>query len=296
MSLYLAKNSGFCFGVKRAIRLAQEASDHQSGQPIFTLGEIIHNPQYVRELEAHGIHVAHNASELHNAVVIIRSHGIPKQEEDLLKKQGCTLIDATCPYVKRTHELAAEMSGQDYQVLICGDPAHPEVVGIVSYAEKAVVVKPGDELKLDSKAKVAVICQTTQKLENLQTLVQKLIPQVRELRVFKTICLATTERQDFTRQLARKTDLMVIIGGHNSSNTRMLHSICSLETQAVHIETEAELEEDLILQHEAIGLSAGASTPDEMIVKIYNKIKQIKGDAELASSISDIPTFKEESC
>lgn len=296
MSIFLAKNSGFCFGVKRAIRLALEAASEKAGQPIYTLGEIIHNPQFVQELESHGIHVAKSVSGLHKAVVIIRSHGIPRQEEELLKQQGCTLIDATCPYVKRTHELASEMSQAGYQVLICGDPAHPEVVGMVSYAGNAVVLRPDEEPKIESKTKIAVICQTTQKLENLQNLVHKLIPQTRELRVFNTICLATSERQDSTRMLARKTDLMVIIGGHNSSNTRMLHSISSLETKAIHIETEAELDAELIRKSESIGLSAGASTPDEMIVKVYNQIKEIKGEAELASSISDIPTFKEESC
>ncbi|MEF3695450.1 MAG: 4-hydroxy-3-methylbut-2-enyl diphosphate reductase [Candidatus Cloacimonadota bacterium] len=296
MSILLAKNSGFCFGVKRAIRLAQEASRDSAGKPIYTLGEIIHNPQIVQELESEGIRVARDLTELHNAVVIIRSHGIPRHEEELLQQQGCILIDATCPYVKRTHELASEMSREGYKVLICGDPTHPEVVGMLSYAEGAEVVKPGNELCLGSRAKVALICQTTQKLENLQDVVQKLVLRVKELRVFNTICLATTERQDSTRMLAQKTDLMIIIGGHHSSNTRMLHSICSKETLAVHIETEAELDEELIRRHTAIGLSAGASTPDDMIVRVYNKIKQIKGEAELVSSISDIPTFKEESC
>jgi (E)-4-hydroxy-3-methyl-but-2-enyl pyrophosphate reductase/cytidylate kinase len=295
--LMLAQHSGFCFGVRRAIKLALDAAMQSPDKPVYTLGEIIHNPQFVKELEEQNIHVAKNASEIIDSIVIIRSHGIAKNEEQLLIEGGNTIIDATCPYVKRTHELVQEMCEQGYPVVILGDSHHPELIGMVSYGnQETTVVAAGEEPNIIGKQKLAVISQTTQKLENLQALVDKLLPECKELRIFNTICIATSKRQDATETLAETSDLMIVIGGHNSSNTKMLHSICSKHTSCMHIETEAELDQNMISTATQIGITAGASTPDEMIIRVYNKIKQIKGESDLATSIRDIPTFKEESC
>jgi (E)-4-hydroxy-3-methyl-but-2-enyl pyrophosphate reductase len=168
---------------------------------------------------------------------------------------------------------------------------------MVSYGnQETMVVAASETPNITGKQKLAVISQTTQKLENLQLLIKQLVPECKELRIFNTICFATSQRQDATEALAELSDLMIVVGGYNSSNTKMLNSLCAKHTKCMHIETDAELDEQFVSKALQIGITAGASTPDEMIIRVYNKIKQIKGETDLATSIRDIPTFKEESC
>ncbi|MCB5268098.1 MAG: 4-hydroxy-3-methylbut-2-enyl diphosphate reductase [Candidatus Cloacimonetes bacterium] len=295
MLIRLAKYSGYCFGVRRAIQLAMDAA--QSVKPVYSLGELIHNPQVVKELHARGILVADQATDLHGATVVIRSHGISKEMLNSLQEQGSTIIDATCPYVKRTHELICKANEDGYPVLILGDPHHPEVSGLHSYGNtNTIVYEPGSPLPQISSSKLCVISQTTQKLENLQQLVSKLLPNVTELKVYNTICLATSQRQSASECLARESDLMIVIGGRNSSNTKMLASMCSKYCDTIHIETEAELVPEQILGSQRIGLAAGASTPESRIISVYNKLLKINGDAMPVQSLASIPLFKEESC
>lgn len=293
MRVLLAASSGFCFGVRRAIQMALEARERD--QEVCTLGELIHNPPIVQELREKGITVCDDAHEIRDKVVIIRSHGVSKQELQTLVDNGNTVIDATCPYVKRAQELVASMS--DYPVFILGDGEHPEVQGMQSYGnEQTRVVSADEDFSGWRWQKLCVVSQTTQKLGSLQQLVQKLLPQVMELRVFNTICLATTERQEAALCLASRADLMIVIGGRNSANTRMLTQLCATRAKALQIETETELSADAFTGVKLVGITAGASTPEEMIVKVYNKIKEINRDTDLATGLEDIPLFKEESC
>ena len=295
MLIRLAPHSGFCFGVRRALQLALDSAK-QHGK-VFTLGELIHNPQVVEEMQQQGVLVEHQAQALKEAVVIIRSHGITKQMLEELKSGGNSIIDATCPYVKRTHELIRKSNENGYPVLILGDPEHPEVKGIYSYGDSSTAVyAPGSELPQKSWQKLCVISQTTQKLENLQELVVKLLPVVTELKIYNTICLATAQRQSASECLAAHSDLMVIIGGKNSSNTKMLASLCSSYCRTLHIETEAELNPELLAGFQRIGLAAGASTPESRIVSVYNEIMKINGESGRATCVGSIPLFKEESC
>lgn len=292
-TIQLAQHSGFCFGVRRAIQMALDA--RTEGKDVCTFGELIHNPQIVRELEQQGIGVCDEVQSIQNKVVVIRSHGITKTELEALQTGNNQIIDATCPYVKRAQEIVASMS--DYPVMILGNPDHPEVIGMLSYGgENTRIVSPDTDFVGETWKRLCVVCQTTQKLSNLQTLVSKLLPNVVELRVFNTICLATTKRQESAVALAKKSDLMVVIGGHKSANTNMLQDLCQAETRSVHIETEDEISPILLDNVRRIGLVAGASTPPDTIIKVYNKIKQINGNTDTATRIEEIPLFKEESC
>lgn len=295
MIIRLAKHSGFCFGVRRAIQLAVEAV--QEGQPVYSLGELIHNPQYVQEMESRGVRVASSTDSLHDSTVIIRSHGITKQQHEKLLEQGNIVIDATCPYVSKTHELIRQANIDGYPVLILGDAEHPEVIGMRSYGnEETLVIAPEEDVPDISSKRLCVISQTTQKLGHLNKLVQQLIPRVMELKVYNTICLATSQRQHSSQCLAMNSDLIIVIGGKQSSNTKMLSKLCSEYCPTVHIETEEELEPSVLSGKMRIGLAAGASTPENRIVDVYNKILKINGEEDLATSIQSIPLFKEESC
>jgi (E)-4-hydroxy-3-methyl-but-2-enyl pyrophosphate reductase len=293
--LRLAASSGFCFGVRRAIQMALDAS--KDSDVVFSTGELIHNPQFVQELEEQGIKVAHDAKDIHDSTVIIRSHGITREDLTLLQAHGNTIIDATCPYVSRTHELIQTAINEDYEVIILGDARHPEVIGMMSYGNQHTrVIAPG-EIPTDLKGKrVCLISQTTQKIENLNKLACDILPQVLELKVYNSICLATTQRQNASAALAKDSDLMIVIGGRKSSNTKMLASLCSQYCETLHIETEEELKAETLLGKARIGLCAGASTPEDRILKVYNKIKKINGEEDLATRIHNIPLFKEESC
>ncbi len=293
MNILLAEHSGFCFGVRRAVQMALEAKEHDGD--VCTLGELIHNPQVVNELTRLGIEVCDDAGKIKNKSVVIRSHGISKNELDTLVRSGNKIIDATCPYVKRAQELVAAHTQED--ILIMGDPEHPEVRGMLSYGGKLTrVLPPQGELTEQNWKRLFIISQTTQKLGNLQDLVCRALPKVLEMTVFNTICSATTLRQESALKLAKRSDLMFVIGGRNSSNTRMLQQLCASQTKSLHIETEADIEAGLVSKAKNIGLAAGASTPAQAIIKVYNKIKEIKGEAGKARQIEDIPLFKEESC
>lgn len=289
----LAEHSGFCFGVRRAINLALEAK--QAGKTVCTVGELIHNPRIVRELNEQGINACPEIAAVSKQVVVIRSHGIARQDLDSLVANGNEIIDATCPYVKRTQELVASMA--DYPVLILGDAEHPEVKAMLSYGnENTRVVQPDTDLGGQTWPKLCVVCQTTQKIANLRALADKLLPAALELRIFNTICLATTQRQESALALAARSDLMIVIGGRNSANTRMLKELCEARTTAVHIESADELHVGLLEGKQRIGLVAGASTPASQVIEVFNQIKKITGSPGAATRIEEIPLFKEESC
>ena len=295
MDIRLAMHSGFCFGVKRAIQIAMDASDKQ--RPIYTLGPLIHSPQMVEELHQHGILLAENPEELHNSTVIIRSHGITRSEREILLKNGNKLIDATCPFVGKAQEYVSQLCAEGYPIFILGDKSHPEVVAMLSYCDgETQIIGSADELPAGTWQKLGLISQTTKNLAMLQEVVHKLVPHVKELRLFNTICTATSLRQEATTNLAKHCDLMIIIGGRNSSNTRMLATLCAGITETLQIETAAEISREQIIARHRIGLSAGASTPDRLIVDLYNRINELTGDRTTVTSVEDIPVNKEESC
>ncbi len=294
MSVKIAKYSGFCFGVKRAIKISTEAA--MKNHEIITLGPVIHNPQMVEKLAQKGIKSISDYSEIKGRPTIIRSHGVEKGIMAKLHRDNIEIINATCPYVSKTQEYALQLSQDGYQVIILGDKTHPEVIALKSYVEgEAIIVAKSSDLPEGKFNKVGIISQTTRRIEDLQGLVKILVPRCEELRVINTICNVTSVRQDSTIKLAKESDLMIVIGGKNSSNTKMLARISENFVKTFHIETASEIDKKWLQHKDKIGITAGASTPDWIIVEVYNKILKCVGNIEKqVSKVEDIPGFKEE--
>jgi len=294
ISVKLAKNSGFCFGVKRAIKLAEQTADYYGRAT--TIGPIIHNPQMVESLKNAGVIAIDDISLIQTGPVIIRSHGIPTETLSKLKMKQLEIIDATCPYVAKAHDFAILADKDNYQIFILGNPDHPEIIALKSFINsKVYIVENADDIPVEKFNRIAVICQTTQNINNLNRLAEHLLPISNELRIFNTICNATNVRQESSLELAKKCDLMIVIGGKNSSNTKMLAKLCSEHAQTKHIETADEIDESWFNNLKSIGLTAGASTPDWIIINVYNKIKVIvRDDHNRVDTVENIPGYKEE--
>lgn len=277
MKIELASSYGFCFGVKRAIRIAEE---HKGSK---TYGPLIHNKDEINRLkEGFNIGLAETLEDIDaDDAVVIRTHGIPKHELEVLKAQKNRVIDATCPYVTTPQQIVEKMSEEGYSIVIFGDKNHPEIKGVVSYAvnpEDAFIVLEAEELEsLPLSGKVALVSQTTRKPEDFLKIVNALILTRKEVRVFNTICNATFENQDAAAALAKRADVMIVIGGKHSSNTKQLHSICKRDCEESYlIENEQELDPSWFEGKELCGISAGASTPDWVVQNVIDKIESMK--------------------
>ncbi len=275
MKIELASSYGFCYGVKRAIDIAEK---HQNS---LTYGPLIHNKDEINRLkEGFNIGLAEGLSDVKkDDTVVIRTHGIPKDELKALKEQKNEVIDATCPYVTKPQQIVAKMSAKGYSVVIFGDKNHPEIKGVFSYAEGEDAFIVLDEKDLDElplRSKVAVVAQTTRKPEDFLKIVNNLILKHKEIRVFNTICNATFENQDAAAELAEYADVMIVIGGKHSSNTKQLHSITTRGCQDSYlIENESELKKEWFRDKKLCGISAGASTPDWIVQNVVNRIQEI---------------------
>jgi 4-hydroxy-3-methylbut-2-enyl diphosphate reductase len=279
MDVILAKQAGFCFGVKRATQMAFEAAD--KGVSTFTLGPIIHSPQVVQKLEEMGVRVRNDLAGLESGTIILRSHGVAAEElEDAIQKK-LEIVDATCPFVKKAQEHVKSLSQAGYDVVVVGDADHPEVQGIVSYAKgKVYVVGSGEEAaKLPRMGKIGVVAQTTQSFENLANVVHECLMKGGEIRVFHTICDATAVRQEEAKELAKQVDCMIIIGGYNSANTKRLAKVSAeLQPRTHHIETAGQLNPEWFKGVGKAGVTAGASTPKWLIDEVVEQIHQISRD------------------
>jgi 4-hydroxy-3-methylbut-2-enyl diphosphate reductase len=285
--ILIARSAGFCFGVKRAISIAHETTARVAGEerdatPIRSLGPLIHNPQVVSDLERKGVHVARSVDDIPCGKVIIRSHGITRSDHEALMEGGVAIIDATCPFVKKAQEHARSLSREGYAVVVVGDPNHPEVKGIISYIEgSAPIITSLEELKeIAGVRKVGIVAQTTQSFDNLMQFVQAALKRFPEVRVYNTICNATVLRQKESTAVAGNADVMVVLGGYNSANTRRLAQICrEINPRTYHVETAAELSPELFSRVERVGVTAGASTPQWIIEDLVGKIKEVwKGE------------------
>ena len=278
MQIKLAKSYGFCFGVKRAIEIAENS------RGAVTYGPLIHNPLEINRLkENYNVGLANSLDEINTQKVIIRTHGITKEDKEKLLSKNKILIDATCPFVTKPQEIVEEMSKEGYDIVIFGDINHPEVKGVKSYSihNRTFVVLGVDELKkIKLKEKIAVVAQTTKKVSQFLEITDYLIKNYKEVRVFNTICNATFENQDAVKELSKEADIMIIVGGKNSSNTKQLYLIAKENSESYLIENENELNPKWFKNKNLCGVSAGASTPEWLIQKVINKIKQIKDENE----------------
>lgn len=277
MEIVLAKSAGFCFGVRRATQMAFEAAaEHEH---ICSLGPVIHSPQVVKGLAEQGVKVVAKVDDIPPGSVIIRSHGVTSAEMSQIQQKHLTIVDATCPFVKKAQEYAAGLSEEGYTVVIVGEVEHPEVQGIVSYAGEAVVHVVADAEQANALArmkKVGIVAQTTQLYENLRDIMDVCLAKCQELRVFNTICDATSVRQNEAREIARTVDLMFVIGGHDSANTSRLARICrEIQPHSWHIETTEEIRQEWFDGVTKVGVTAGASTPRWLIDEVVAKLAEL---------------------
>lgn len=275
MKVKLAAKAGFCFGVKRALELAERTVENS---PSVSLGPLIHNQQVVKRLAERGIRVVNALDEVvaeHD--LIIRSHGVGPSVYEEAKNKGIQVVDATCPFVQKAQRLAAESAHMGQQVIVIGDKLHPEVQGILGWAgNHAIPIQTLEEAKeLPFYPQVAVLAQTTQLAESFKGIVDELKLHTEKLTVHNTICNATAERQKTARELAQTVDVMVVVGGRNSANTEKLASICAEFTKTYLIETADELEIDWFKEAASAGLTAGASTPDWIIEEVLKKMSEM---------------------
>ena len=288
MEVILAKSAGFCFGVKRAvdqvyeqIRIAEAAvASGKAAGPIYTYGPIIHNEFVVNDLEKRGVRVLENEEELDaltEGTVIIRSHGVPKRIQEKIEKKGLEYIDATCPFVKRIHNIVEKESAEGKKIVIIGNAGHPEVEGIMgwSHTPAAVIESAEEALHFSPKEgeKLCVVSQTTFNYNKFQE-VEIFQKRGYDISVVNTICNATEERQTEAKDIAAKVDAMIVIGGRHSSNTRKLYEICSREcARTCLIQTLDDLHLELPEAVRLVGITAGASTPNKLIEEVQNYVR-----------------------
>lgn len=280
LNIYIAKNSGFCFGVKRALKKTLEAVEEEKNK-IFTFGPLIHNTQAISRLNNLGVESTDNIDDAKDSTLIIRSHGISLEIYDEAKAKNVQIIDLTCPFVRRVQEIAKEYYDKGYKIVIIGNPNHPEVIGINGWCNySAYIVEEIEEVeKLPFTPKMCVVAQTTITFEKWNTIIKELDKKTDEIREFNTICLATKERQEASAEIAKKVDAMIVIGGYHSSNTQKLYKVSkSYCDNSIHIETADELPLEIFNECKDVGITAGASTPDWIINEVIKKIENEGGD------------------
>lgn len=275
MKVVLAKNAGACYGVQRALDLAEEAA-RKYGHA-YTLGPLIHNPGVVADLESRGVYVANALEDAVDGTVIIRSHGVTPEVRDRIEARNKPFVDATCPHVARAQCAAAELAASGCRVVVVGEPGHPEVEGLKAYARregsKVDVVASADQVPLDLRPPIGVVVQTTQTRENLDAVVGAIEDQGIAPIVKRTICTATRLRQEAAAELAREVDAIVVIGGRNSSNTTRLAEICaSICPQTFHVESVDEVKRSWFAGCGTVGVTAGASTPESQIQAVVETL------------------------
>ncbi len=282
MNIKISKTSGFCMGVRNVVSIVNNLLEED--KKVCTLGPVIHNPKVVKSFKDKGVKIVSAASECDiNSELVIRSHGVTKSEFDYIKEQGIHYVDGTCPFVKKIHDIASKYSETMDFLLIAGDCNHPEVIGIRSYfSGESFVFKNIDELKKtissNSKLKnssVLVLAQTTYNIEDFSSCSELLKQELQDVSIFNTICNTTNLRQQEAKSLSKKSDLMIVIGGKQSSNTLKLYNICSENTLTIWIEDAGELENINFKKYENIGVVAGASTPKSDINEVYEKISTL---------------------
>ena len=279
MKVVLAKNAGACYGVQRALDLALGATEEGTVRA-YTLGPLIHNPGVVSNLQEHGVFVADSLEDVHDGTIIIRSHGVTPDVYDAVVAKGLPVVDATCPHVARAQKAAAELARKGCRVIVVGEVGHPEVEGLMAHAHreglKVDVVPTPDDVPDDLRAPIGVVVQTTQRRENLDAVVARIEEQGIQPEVKRTICLATRQRQDAAAELAAQVDAMVIIGGRNSSNTTRLAEICAKAcSRSHHIEAVSELDPAWFIGCDTVGVTAGASTPENQINEVIEFLEAL---------------------
>lgn len=280
MEVTVAKSAGFCFGVKRAVDTVYQQIE-TGRKPVYTYGPIIHNEQVVGDLEKKGVRVIPSEEELEKiteGTVIIRSHGVSREICEKIRAQGLTLVDATCPFVRKIHRIVEQESEKGRHVVIIGSEPHPEVEGIKGWARGPVTVistaEEAEQFVPEAGKQVSIVAQTTFNYNKFKDLVEIFSKKSYDISVLNTICNATEERQTEARDLARTADAMIVIGGRHSSNTQKLYEICKEECKNTYfIETLVDLDTKPFQSFGRVGITAGASTPNKIIEEVQKHVR-----------------------
>lgn len=294
MKVKLANTAGFCFGVKRAVDAAYDAVI--DGKNVYTYGEIIHNEEVVKDLGKKGVTLIHNLEELNNSskgTIIVRSHGISKKEHDEIEEKGFEIIDATCPFVKKIHRIVQEQSELGREIVIIGNNIHPEVEGIKGWCSGNVTVVETEEEANNYSPKegnkICIVAQTTFNYKKFQDLVEIFEKKGYDILAINTICNATEERQSEVRELAAKSDAMIVIGGKHSSNTQKLYEISKSECEnTFYIQTLVDLDLERFKSFRSVGITAGASTPNKIIEEVHTIMSEMSFEQLLEESLITI--------
>jgi len=267
MKVLIAEKRGFCFGVQRAIRKATEAlGEHGS---VYSLGPVIHNPQVVEQLRQQGLIVVDRVEDIpRGSAMLIRSHGLPQETIERARQRDVQIVDATCPLVKRAQHIVAHLHQEGYKVIMIGDPNHPEVKGIVGYAPDVTVVRTGEDLtRLTTNEKFGVVCQTTLSRQHAAQVISRIVRRgFKELRIVDTLCNEANLRQQSALELCKRVDVMFVLGGLQSSNTRELANLCRQQNvRTFHLEDRHGLKHEMVENCTSAGITAGASTPDWIV-------------------------------
>ena len=281
MEVRLAKTAGFCFGVKRAVATVYEQIEKNEDKEIYTYGPIIHNDEVVKDLKSKGVEVLHTIEDLKaldGGIVIIRSHGVAKEIYDILERRGVTCVDATCPFVKKIHNIVFEESKAGKHIVIIGDANHPEVQGIRGWAgENVTIIKTEEEAKdffVKEEKNLCIVAQTTFNYNKFQYLVEIIQKKHYNISVLNTICSATKERQKEAESIAKEVEAMIVIGDKHSSNSQKLFEICGNACENTYfIQTLDDLDMNQLKSVNTVGITAGASTPKNIIEEVQNNVR-----------------------
>lgn len=277
MKVKVAETAGFCFGVQRAVDRVYDLIGSDAA-PIYTLGPIIHNEEVVSDLEKKGVAVIseEDLATLKDGTVVIRSHGVGRKVYDKIKKYGLGYVDVTCPFVLKIHKIVERESARGAHIVIIGDPDHPEVQGICGWCQGPYTViknaEDAERFTISPEKEVCVVSQTTFNYNKFQELVEKILKKGYDSSVLNTICNATQERQVEAMRIASQVDVMLVIGGKHSSNTQKLYDICRKECKnTYYIQTLGDFNPECISSVRSVGITAGASTPNNIIEEVHTK-------------------------
>ena len=278
MIIKRAKTQGFCFGVAITVKKPEEAVERLGGG-VTTLGHVVHNPQMVAQLEAKGLKNASSVEDIDTKTMFVRAHGLPVEVLDRAKERGLTVIDATCPMVTKIHVQAEKLRDEGYKIVVVGDPTHPEVKGTLSHVPGAWCITSADDVAaLPRASRVGVVVQSTWNGPGFSEIVRKLSEKYYEVRAVNTICTDTKNRQSEVETLSREVDVMVVVGGKTSANTKHLAELAAMNgARAYHIEGPDELRAEWFAGAGTAGLMSGASTPGWLVDRVADRMDELAG-------------------
>lgn len=288
VEIVVAPNAGACFGVVRAIKLGQQAAKRSKEEAVQAFGPLVHNPKTIQELKNSGVSIVEDPDEIHSGTVILRSHGVKQEIEAEFKRRGVQIVDATCPLVKKPQRIAASLGKKGYFLILVGNAEHPEVRGVLSYfgrPDYIVTYDVKDLAKIPSTvSRVGIVAQTTIELSKLNEITEASRKRFEEVALYNTICDATSVRQTEAEILAEKADLMIVVGGKNSSNTTKLVKICQRhQPHTFWIEEKSEILPDWFDNKRKIGITGGASTPQDYVDEVASYVADLLTKTEIPS-------------